>query len=66
MDTRNLEWKIEPRPDGSYPTECITHALLIDIRETTRSMRKMVVFFTVLGVINCMGLLLWALIKGLS
>jgi hypothetical protein len=61
METRNAEWKIEPLPDGSLPPEQITHALLIDIREAARSMRKMLVFFTVLVVINCVIALVWAI-----
>jgi hypothetical protein len=70
MDTKNLEWKIEPAPDGSLPPEQITHALLVDIRantrllfdirEAARSTRRMMMFFTVLTVINCAILFFWA------
>jgi len=45
METRNLDWKIAPSPDGSLPAEQVTHALLIDIREAVRSIRKMLMFF---------------------
>ncbi len=59
METRNVDWKITPGPDGSLPAEQVTHALLIDIREAARSIRKMMVFFTVLAVIyGVVGLLL--------
>ncbi len=51
METRNVDWKIVPGPDGSLPPEQVTHALLIDIREAARSIRKMMMLFTVLVVI---------------
>lgn len=51
MEMRNVDWKIEPRPDGSLPPEQITHALLMDIRETTRSIKKILLFFAVLTII---------------
>jgi hypothetical protein len=60
METRNVEWKIAPGPDGSLPPEQVTHALLIDIREAARSIRKMLLFFTVLVVID--GVVLFALV----
>jgi hypothetical protein len=61
MDTRNVKWNIEPGPDGKLPAEQVTHALLIDIREAARSIKRMLVFFTVLVVINCVILFLWGL-----
>jgi hypothetical protein len=62
METRNVEWKIEPGPDGSLPAEQVTHALLIDIREAARSIRRMMAFFTVLVVvIDGVILFLWAI-----
>jgi hypothetical protein len=59
METRNVEWKIDAGPDGKIPDSQVTHALLMDIREHTRSMRKMMVFFTVLVVIDCVVLFVW-------
>jgi hypothetical protein len=61
METRNVEWKIDAGPDGKIPESQVTHALLMDIRETARSMRKMMVFFTVLVVINCVVTFVWLL-----
>lgn len=51
MELRNVDWKIEPGPDGSLPPEQITHALLMDIRETTRSIKKILIFYPVLAII---------------
>jgi hypothetical protein len=61
METRNIEWKIEAGLDGKVPDDQVTHALLMDIRETARSIRKMMVFFTVLVVIDCVALFMWLL-----
>jgi hypothetical protein len=61
MDIRNVDWKIEPSPDGKLPAEQVTHALLIDIREAARSIRRMLVFFTVLVLINYVILFVWSL-----
>jgi hypothetical protein len=66
METRNIQWQIEVGPDGKVPDAQVTHALLMDIRETTRSIRKMMVFFTVLVVIDCLALLLWIIVNALS
>lgn len=63
METRNIEWKIDAGPDGKIPDGQVTHALLMDIREATRSVRKMMVFFTVLVVIDCVALFVWFLAK---
>jgi hypothetical protein len=63
METRNIEWNIEPGPDGKLTADQVTHALLIDIRETTRSIRKMMVFFTVLVVIDCVALFVWLIAR---
>jgi len=52
VETRNLEWEIKLK-SGEQPTpEQITHALLMDIRAHTHSIRKMLVFFTVLAIIG--------------
>ena len=51
-ETRNVNWQISPGPDGKLTSEQVTHALLIDIRDATRSVRSMMVFFTVLFVIG--------------
>lgn len=61
MEMRNVDWKIEPRPDGSLPPEQITHALLMDIRETTRSIKKILIFFALLTIIYLLLTLLVAL-----
>ncbi len=61
METRNVDWKIEHGPDGSLPAEQVTHALLVDIREAARSIRRMLIFFRVLVVINCAILFVWAI-----
>lgn len=61
MEMRNVDWKIEPRPDGSLPPEQITHALLMDIRETIRSIKKILIFLAVLTIIYLLLTLLVAL-----
>jgi hypothetical protein len=61
METRNVEWKISDGLDGKIPDAQVTHALLMDIRENTRSIRKMMVFFTVLLIIDCVALFIWFL-----
>ena len=48
VETKNADWQVTPGPDGKFPDAQVTHSLLKDIRETGRSMRKMMVFFTVL------------------
>lgn len=63
METRNIEWKVEAGPDGKVPNDQVTHALLMDIRETARSVRRMMVFFTVLVVIDCVALFVWFLTR---
>jgi Na+/serine symporter len=52
VETRNVNWRIMAGPDGKLPGEQITHALLMDVREALRSIRKMMIFFTVLVVIG--------------
>ena len=51
VETRNVSWQITAGPDGKLSPEQVTHALLIDIREGVQSIRKMLVFFTVIVVI---------------
>jgi hypothetical protein len=41
--------------------EQVIQTLLIDIRETAHSIRGMLVFFTVLTVIDCLIVLLWVI-----
>ncbi len=61
METRNIEWTIEAGPMEKFLTSKITHALLMDIREAARSMRRMMVFFTVLVVIELLAAFVWLL-----
>jgi hypothetical protein len=70
METRNVDWSITAGLDGKMPDTQVTHALLIDIRETARSaqeavrsIRKMMLFFTVLVVIDCVALFIWFVAK---
>jgi hypothetical protein len=70
METRNVNWNITPGLDGKVPDAQVTHALLIDIREIARSidaaatsMRRMGIFFTVLAVIDCVGLFVWLVVR---
>jgi hypothetical protein len=59
LESRNVQWAIIPEDDGNIPIAKVAAAVLIDIREATRSIRKMMLFFTVLAVINCVAALLW-------
>jgi hypothetical protein len=61
--TKNVDWQLQPLPDGILPMEQVTHALLMDIRDHLRSIRKMVTFFTVLVVIGLVVQILVALAK---
>lgn len=47
-----MKWKITPAPDGSFPADQVTHAILMDIRETLWSIRKMLIFFTVVFAVS--------------
>jgi hypothetical protein len=47
-----MSWEIHLPEDGKFTTDQVTHALLIDIREATRSVRSMMVFFTVMFLIG--------------
>ena len=58
METQNIQWKIEAGADGNVPDPQVT---LCSWMETTRSIRKMVLFFTILVVINCVAIFLWLL-----
>ena len=59
---RNMDWQIMPGPDGTFPDAQITHSLLKDIRESARSVRKMMLFFTVLVIVECISVLIWMLL----
>jgi hypothetical protein len=61
MELRNVDWKIEPGPDGSLPPEHITNALLMDIRETARSIKKILLFFAGLTILYLLVAFLVAL-----
>jgi hypothetical protein len=63
VETKNVDWQLQPLPDGILPMEQVTHALLMDIRDHLRSIRKMVTFFTVLVVIGLVVQILVALAK---
>jgi hypothetical protein len=51
-EKRNVDWNliVAAGPDGVVPADQVTNALLLDIRETARSIRKMAVFFTVIAI----------------
>jgi hypothetical protein len=49
---RNADWKIEPKPDGTFAPDDMTNALLVDIRGLLRKMKSFLVFFTVWTVIS--------------
>ena len=66
VEPRNVDWQVMPDPDGKFPEAQVTHSLLMDIRENTRSMRKMMVFFTVLAVVDCIVLALWLVVHALG
>jgi hypothetical protein len=59
LETRNVDWTLIPESDGNIPIPKLTAALLLDIREATRSIRRMVLFFTVLAIINCIAFIFW-------
>ena len=60
--SRNADWQILPSPDGKFPDAQVTHALLRDIRESAGSMRKMMMFFTVLVIVECISVGIWLLL----
>jgi hypothetical protein len=61
LENRNVDWNlvVTPDKDGIVPGDQITNALLLDIREAARSVRRMMLFFTILAVINCAGVFFW-------
>jgi len=59
---RNADWQILPGPDGKFPDAQVPHALLKDIRESAGSMRKMMVFFTVLFIVEWISVSIWVLL----
>jgi hypothetical protein len=63
MATENVDWQITPGPDGKFPDAQVTHALLKDIRESARSMRKMLVFFTMLVIAGCILQAVWLVVQ---
>lgn len=60
METKNVEWNIIAGPDGKIPNDQVTHALLMDVRKIARSIRAMMIFFTVVTVIGIVGAFLYA------
>jgi len=62
VEPRNVDWQIMPGPDGKFPDAQVTHSLLKDIRESARSVRKMMVFFTVLIIVECIAQAIWLLL----
>lgn len=38
MRPRNIEWNVEPNPDGHYGWDQVTAALLMDIRDELRAL----------------------------
>jgi hypothetical protein len=60
---RNADWQIMPGPDGKFPDAQVTHSLLKDIRESANSIRKIMVFFAVLVIVECAAVLaIWLLL----
>jgi hypothetical protein len=52
VETEKMKWKITTAPDGSFPADQVTHAILMDVRETLWSIRKMSIFFTVVFAVS--------------
>ena len=40
VDTEKMKWKITPAPNGSFSADQVTHAILMDIRESLGSIRR--------------------------
>lgn len=59
MIAKNVDWQITPGPDGKFPDAQITHSLLMDIRGSARSIRNIMVFFTVLVIVGSIVLAIW-------
>lgn len=59
IDTKNYDWNIVPLPDGTYPNDQVTHCLLMDIRRSLQTIKKIAIFFATIFVVGLViGLLI--------